>query len=140
MAFEYRSGTRIPILVPLDNSSAAIVVGDAITISGANDGYFKEVDGLGEAIFGIAMQDQSSPSADGDLYVQVDVSTESIYEVPPDSGSVTAALAGNTMDCGANARTVDINGSSTDDILCVKADVTNNKLYVRLLLNSYTGV
>ncbi len=139
MAFEYRKGTRRIVKCPLDSSSAAIVVGDAITISGATDGYFKEVDASGEAVFGIATTKVASPDADGGAFVMVDVSEDSVYEVPPDTGTVTQALAGNSADCGANARSVNIDASSTDDIEIIEVDTTNNKIYVSLR-RSLTGV
>lgn len=132
MAFEYRKGERMLIPLPLDSTSADIEVGDAITAAGATSGYFKEVDGAAEAVVGIAASKVSSPSADGGAEVLVDVSRQSVYEVGPDSGSVTVALNMKTADVGADARTVDINGSLTDDIEIIEADTVNNKMLVRL--------
>lgn len=139
MAFEYRKGPREIVKCLLDSVSAAIVVGDAITITGASDGYFKEVDAAAEAVTGIAVSASASPSADGDLYVMVDISTLSVYRAPPDTGSVTQAIAGNSADCGADARSVDIDGSTTNDIIILEADVTGNTVLVRLA-PTYTGV
>jgi hypothetical protein len=134
MAFEYRKGQRMKMLLPLDSVSADIVIGVGITAAGATGGYFKEVDGLGEALVGISCNIVASPSADGGAYVLVDVSEDSVYEVGPDAGSVTAVLAMSTADVGADGLTVNIDGSATDDIAILTADATNNKMHVRLKL------
>ena len=139
MAFEYRKGERKIVKCLLDSTSAAIVVGDAITIADATAGYFKEVDGAAEAVTGIATSASDSPAADGDLFVMVDISTLSMYQAPPDTGSVTQAIAGRSADCGADARSVDINGSTTDDIIIAEADVDGNTVLVRLA-PTFTGV
>jgi len=139
VAFEYRKGERKIVKCLLDSTSAAIVVGDAITVTDATPGYFKEVDAASEAVSGIATSASSSPSADGDLFVMVDISPLSIYEVPPDAGSVTQALAGASADCGANARSVSITASSTDDIIILEALVAENLILVRLA-PTFTGV
>ena len=139
MAFEYRKGERKLVKCLLDDTSAAILVGDAITISGANAGYFKEVDAAAEAVTGIAASESASPSVDGDLFVMVDISPLSVYRAPPDTGSVTQAIAGRSADVGADARSVDINGSTTDDIIILEADVTGNTVLVRLN-PTFTGV
>ncbi len=139
MAFEYRKGERLLVTLPLDSTSADIEVGDAITASGATSGYFKEVDAAAEAVVGIAVSKVSSPSADGGAEVKVDISRQSVYEVGPDAGSVTVALNMKSADVGADARSVDIDGSTTDDIEIIEADTVNNKILVRLN-QSLTGV
>lgn len=132
MAFEYRKGTRQLVKLPLDSTSADIEVGDAITAAGATSGYFKEVDAAAEAVVAIAYSKVFSPTADGGAFVLADVSRESVYEVVPDAGTVTQALAMKTADVGANARSVDINGSTTDDIEILEVDTVNNKMLVRI--------
>ena len=139
MSFEFRKGERKIVKCLLDSTSAAILVGDAITITNATAGYFKEVDASGEAITGIATSESASPAADGDLFVMVDISPLSMYEVPPDAGSVTQALAGRTADCGADARSVDIDASATDDIVIAEVDVDANTMLIRLN-PTFTGV
>jgi len=140
MAFEYRDGRRVPRMVKLTSGSAAIVTGDALTITDADDGYFKEVDATTEVPQCIAMQDQSSPTASGDLSVLADFSLESTYEVGPDSGSITQAIAGNTADCGADARTLDINGTAVDCFHILSVDVSANKAIVMLRTPALVGV
>jgi len=131
MSFEYRRGVRNPTLVPLDSTSADIEVGDAITMSGGTTGYAKEVDAAAEAVIGFAMQAVSSPSADGEASVLVDVSKDSVYEVGPDAGSVTQALNFTALDVGADARSVDIDGTTTADLLVVQCEVDDNKIYIK---------
>jgi len=142
MGFEYRKGVRRLIKAPLDSTSADILVGDAITASGATSGYFKEVDAAAEGVLGIAASKVTMVAAgsDGDQFVLVDVSPDSVFEVGPDAGSVTQALAGKTMDVGADARSVDIDASTTDDVYCLEADVDNNKLIIQIRNTSYTGI
>jgi hypothetical protein len=130
--FDYLKGDRMLIPVPLDSVSAATVVGLAITASGATVGYFKEVDAVNEAVVGIAVEIVASPSTDGGASVLIDISESSVYLVAPDAGSVTAALAMSTADVGANGLSVDINGSTTDDIEILTVDVAANTMLVRL--------
>jgi|TARA_R110002020_G_scaffold312241_1_gene527750 hypothetical protein len=132
MAFEYRRGPRILIELPLDSTSANITPGMAITAAGATDGYFKEVDAAAENVLGIAVNKVTSPASDGGAMVKLDVSTLSIYEVGPDAGSMAVTINQNTCDVGADAKSIDINGSSTDDILILVVDTDTNKALVRL--------
>lgn len=141
MAFEYRSGRRILQLMPLDKDSADTVAGLALTEAGATAGYVKEVDAAAEAVVGIAVSVVAVTGAsDGDHSVLVDVSTESIYEVGPDAGSIAQSINNNTLDVGATGLTIDIDGSSTDDIEVVRVDVTANKAWVRIKRSALGGV
>ena len=138
--FEFRKGAARDIQpCKLDSTSAAIVVGDMITVADATTGFFKEVDTAAEAVYGVATTASASPSADGGATVMVDVSPNSTYECSPDAGTVTEALVGKSMDCGADAKTADINGSTTDDLVCRQVDIPNNRLWVQLK-PTFTGV
>ncbi len=137
MAFKYREGRRNLRKLPLAATSAAIEAGDAITASGATSGFFKEVDASGEAVVGIAASKVDSPGADGDLFVMCDISPESVYEVPPDSGSVAVTLRLKTADVGADARSVNIDASVLSDILITEIDSDANTMLVQL---NYAGV
>lgn len=138
MAFEYRSGPRDIRPAPLDSTTAALTPGTAVTLATA--GYFKEVDGSGEAVAGICVSTTASPSADGGLSALVDFSPLSVYEVGPDAGSVTAGLAMLTADVGADGVSVNIDASATDDILILSADPVANTMHVRILQTSASGV
>lgn len=134
MAFKYRKGERQPMRWPLDGSSASIVVGQAITMSGATAGYFKEVDGSGETVMGIAMENVTvaAGASDGDHTVLVDVSEASVYEVPPDTGSVAVTIVSDTCDVGADGLTINIDASATDDIVVIGVDLNTNTAFVQL--------
>jgi hypothetical protein len=140
MAFEYRKGPKTLTKLPLDGDTAAIVPGRAITLTDATDGYFKGADASGEALSGIAHQTVASPSSDGDAFVLAYTDPSTIFEVPPDAGTVTQALAGNTCDVGADGLSINIDASSTDDILILEVDTVANTCLVRCLFNSHTGV
>lgn len=130
MSFEYRRGVRNPTLMPIESTSGDITVGDAITTTGATAGYVQKVDGAADVVIGFAMQTKAAGSADGDAKLLVDISKDAIYEVGPDAGTVTQALNLTSLDVGANAQSVDIDGTSTADLKVVQVDVANNKLYV----------
>jgi hypothetical protein len=133
MAFEFRSGTRHIIPMKLDADTDAItVIGTALTVTGATAGYVQNVDGSADVLVGFGTERSASPSADGDKSIPVDISESSIYEVPPDAGSVTQSLVGKTMDVGADGLTVNIDASSGDDLYCVKVDTVANTLFVQL--------
>ena len=140
MAFEYRSGKRNPVQFLLDSSTAAVTVGMAMTITDATGGYVKDVDVAAEAVMGIAMQAVSSPSADGDASVLIDISTSSIYEVPPNAGTLVITENYNTCDVGADGITIDHDGSSTDDIFILTVDLVTQTALVHLRRTSVTGV
>jgi len=130
MAFEYRRGPRILVELPLDSATANITPGMAITY-GAQDGYFKEVDAVAEQVLGISVNKVDSPSTHGGAMVKVDVSPLSVYEVGGDA-AMAVTLNGNSCDVGADAKTIDVNGSSTDDIFILVVDVDAQTALVRL--------
>jgi hypothetical protein len=138
LPYGYRKGVRQPVMLPLDSTSAAIAAspGIAITDSGATSTFFKEVDGSGERVVGFAMTAVASPAADGDLSVQVDISTASVYEFPPDAGTVDYSLVGKTCDIGADGVTINIDATADDSIRIVDVDVVNNTCFVQLRDNA----
>jgi len=138
-SFEYRRGRRELVLLPLDADTDAIEIGDAITDTGTDAGYFQNVDGTGDTVIGIAAQKVASPSSDGLLSCLVDVSKESVYEVPPDTGSVAITDVMNTCDVGADGRSVNINASSVDGIEVIGVDTVANTAFVRIA-PTYAGV
>jgi hypothetical protein len=140
LPYGYRKGIQQPVMLPLDSTSADITAtSTAITDSGATSTYFKEVDAAGERVVGWSISKVDSPSADGGAFVKVDISTTSIYEFPPDAGTVDYSLVGKTCDIGADGQSVDINGSSDDSLRIVDVDTTNNTCFVQLRDNG-TGV
>lgn len=139
MAFEYMYGPRKIIELPLDSTSADITVGLMLTAAGATDGYFKEVDGSGEAVTGVAVSKASSPATDGAATVKVDVSPASVYRVSPDTGTIAVTDAMNTADVGADGLTVNIDASATDDIQILSVDVDANTMAVSIV-PTFSGV
>lgn len=133
--YGYREGRRILVEKELDADTAAIAVGEILTVG--STGYVKRA-GAGETVYGIAAQASASPAADGDLSIMVDISEQSIYEYPPDGGSVTQALVGTTMDVGG-PQSINIDASVVDNVKCVRVDTDANTLFVQFSL-TYTGV
>ena len=132
--YGYRRGAQLFVELPLDSTSAAITAdATAITDTDATAGFFKEVDAAAERLVGWSASKVSSPSTDGDLSVKVDISAASVYEFPPDAGTVTYDLVGKTCDIGANGQSIDINGSTSDDVRIVDVDTTANTCFVQLL-------
>jgi len=137
-SFEYRRGRRELVLLPLAAATDAIEIGDAITEE-STAGYFQNVDGTGDTVIGIAAQKVASPSSDGLLSCLVDVSKESVYEVPPDTGTVAVTIVMNTCDVGADGRSVNIDASSVDGIEVIGVDTVANTAFVRIA-PTYAGV
>lgn len=131
MAFEWVRGERTLIELPLDASTAALVQGQVITEDDATAGYFKEVDALAESCRGVVVNKVASPATDGDKSVVVDVSRHSVYRVSPDAGSVALTDQMETCDIGADGLTINIDGSTTDDIEILNVDTGANVAYVR---------
>ena len=118
MAFEYRRGPRVLIELPLDSTSANITPGMAITATNTTDGYFKQVDAAAENVLGIAVNKVTSPASHGGAMVKLDVSTLSVYEVGPDTGSFVITQTQNSCDVGADGVSIKPDGSSTSDPHC----------------------
>lgn len=113
----------------VDSSTSAITAGDFVSIATA--GYIKQA-AAGELPVGVAHESVASPSADGDAEILIDISTDTVYRRSPDAGTVTQALVWATMDVGG-ARTIDIDASNDDCILCVGVNTTDNTLDVSLV-------
>ena len=133
--YGYRKGRRMPIKALVDSTTADIEVGDLVTV--ATTGYVKQA-AAGETVRGVAMQKVASPSADGGASCLIDESPESVYEYPPDAGSVTQGLVGTSMDIGG-AQSIDIDASLIDNVLVRSADTDKNTLNVSFLF-AFTGV
>ena len=126
-AYGYRHGPRVIVPLPVDSSTSDITAGDILAWGTA--GYVQQAAAGGAVIAGVAVESVASPSSDGDVTILVDVSPLSVYAYPPDSGSVTAGLAGTTMDIGG-VRSIDIDASVDDVVRVVQADVTNGVVFV----------
>ena len=139
MAFEYRSGMRMPARFGVDSGTAAITVGMALTITDAStDGYVKDCDAA-EAVLGIAMEAVASPTTSGDATVLVDISTESVYECPADTGTLLITEVYNTADVGSDGISVNRDASGIDDLFILTVDTVTNTALVQLRRTSVTG-
>ena len=138
--FDFVYGQRVLVRVPLDADSADIEVGTAITSSGADTGFYRNVDASGETTVGIAVEKVSSPSADGGATVLVDISEESYYRVNPDSGTAAETLRFKTCDIGADGRTANIDASATDNVKIHEVRTSDNALLVSIIVAAYVGV
>ena len=127
-AYGYRRGPRELVRYGLISTTADIVEGDMVKVSGTAPFITACAAGDG-AFLGFAAEGAASPSGNGDTSVLVDVSYQSVYAYPPDSGSIAAAQKGLTVDIGGT-RSIDIN-ASTDDVLMIKdVDVAANLVFV----------
>lgn len=131
--YGYISGCRRPKPVKVDSSSAAIVVGDMLTLATA--GYFKRA-AAGDNGLCVAMQASAVPSADGGYEILADWSKESVYAYPPASGSAVQGDVGKAFDLGGPQsvdRTASVDGLGGDGaVFCVGVDLTNNLMHVTL--------
>lgn len=133
--FGFRYGTQVPLRLPVDSSSSDIDANDMLTLGTA--GYVQKA-AADDTICGFAMEKMTAPSADGGRYVLVDISCETVYEYPPDAGTVTAALLTKTCDAGG-ARSVNIDATVDDCLQICQVDVDANTVYVRRI-NILVGV
>jgi hypothetical protein len=126
--YGYRRGQRNPVRVRLDASTSTVNVGDMLAKGTA--GYYQQV-AAGGIAEGVAMQYSTAPGSDGDKEILMDISQESVYEYPADTGTVTVALIGLMCDVGG-AQSVDID-ASTDDCLVIRdVDTVKNTLFVQI--------
>ena len=126
--YGYRYGPRQIINMKLDSSTAAVVAGDFMVMDTAG---YAAVAAAGELPIGVAAGDSASPGSDGDLSVLIDISPNSVYEFPPDAGTVTQGLVGTTMDIGG-AQSINIDASDDDIITVVEVDLIANTVLCKL--------
>ena len=131
----YVHGPQTIVRMRVDSSTTAISVGDFVVAATA--GYVKRAS-AGETPVGIAMEACAVPTADGDLAINVDVSRESVWEYPPDAGTVSQGLCNTTMDIGG-ANSINIDASSQDVIIVRSVNIAQNTLQVSLI-PTYAGV
>lgn len=130
MASTHRGGAQRLIEVGVAAASADIKVGEMITLS---SGYAARA-AAGDAVFGWAASDVTSPSADGGAIVKVDVSKVAFYELAIDTGSAAITHRGTTGDAGAysTGSTVDVTSTTNNDIRIVDVDLVANTFLVCL--------
>jgi hypothetical protein len=137
--FGYKYGDRVPVMLPLDSTSTAIVVGDMLTLATA--GYYKKL-AAGDIPYGVAMQQLDTadlPATDGLVSILADVSRTSVYRYPAGAGTLTVAMRGATCDT-YTSQAIDATASTDDQIEIVAVDTVNNAALVRLLIPAVGGV
>ena len=138
--YGHKYGERIPVVLPLDSSSTAILVNDPLTVATA--GYYKKA-ASGDVVYAVAMQQVDTadlPASDGLASILADVSPLSVYRYPVKSGgTLVVGMRGKTCDFGGS-QSIDVTASTNDDIHIVAADTVNNAALVRFLIPAIGGV
>lgn len=125
MLYGYREGERQLVSKPLDSSTATVVSGDIMTLGTAG---YHVVASAGNLPHGIAFEAATAPNADGGKSILVDTAVSALYEYPPDSGTVTAALVGTWVDVGG-AQSIAI-AATTDKVFYVERVDTNKNTVI----------
>jgi hypothetical protein len=134
--YGYRSGGLQLVEMKMDSATVAQVEpGDFVVAVTA--GYVGQ-GAAGDTPLGVAYSVGTDPSADGESTVLVNVARDAIYEYPPDTGTVTQALVGTTMDIGG-AQSINIDASADDIIIVVGVNTDRNTLFVKLI-PTFAGV
>jgi len=126
----YLCGTRIIADYPV-KSGTTIAQGDFVDLD--SSGYLQPCD-AGDIPFGVAVGAvPTAPTANGSLKCAVDTSSQSVYRVAPDAGTVALTLVGKKMDVGG-AQSANID-ASTDGCLFVRGvDTVANVVLISLIL------
>lgn len=133
LSYGYRYGRRQIVRLPVAASSV-ITAGDFVQ----NSSGYVAVAAAGTLPVGVAVQTVTGGSSAGDVFCEVDISLESTYAYPPDSGTATEALRHTTMDLGG-AQSIDIDASTDDCVAVVDVDTDNNLVLVQIV-RTFAGV
>jgi len=128
--YGYREGRRIPVPMKMDSSSSAIYVGDMLSLTAG--GYVKAA-AAGDKTIGVSMSNQATISADGDATILVDQSTDSVYEYPAGTGTLTQAMVGLTCDI-SGSQGLDVTASADDCIYIRRVDLDRATAFVSMIL------
>jgi hypothetical protein len=125
--YGYRRGPRNLVTLPV-KSGETFEVGDAVVLS---SGYLAKA-AAGGAVFGVATSGVlTAPSADAGAEATVDVSTDSLYEWPVGTGTITQAMTGKTCDV-SGSQGLDVTASADDCILIVVPNVAANSALIQI--------
>lgn len=132
-----KGSLRMVLRLPVAAASADISANDVLVYA---SGFVSKAAAGGTVIAGVAVTAATSPSTNGGVYVEVDVSEDTLYRFQPDTGNVTDAMRGTTMDLGG-AQSIDIDASAVDNVIVHDVDVANNDLTVSFKTKSaFPGV
>lgn len=125
--YGYRYGDRNLVSLPV-KASETWEAGDAVKLS---SGFLAKC-GAGDSVYAIAFDAvPTAPSANGDLSVLVDLSTDSVYEWPVGTGTISQAMQGQTCDI-SGSQGLDVTASADDCILIVKPNVSANTALIQI--------
>lgn len=79
----------------------------------------------GDTPCGVALDNSNQPTSDAGNKILVETSTMALFEYPADTGTITAALIGKTMDVGG-AQSINIDTSAQDCIYVTNVRLTES--------------
>ena len=118
---------RLPVA-----NTAAVHVGDMLKWDGA--GQYVTPATAGDIPCAVALEGCPIPTTDGDNFIAVNRNPASTFEYPADTGAVTLALRGTTMDTGG-AQSINIDASTDDCIVVDDVNLATQTLIVRILFD-----
>ena len=130
----YRYGARSIEPYPV-KASAVIKAGDFCDLD--SNGYLQPC-AAGDIATLVSVDTITGGSSDGDVICRADSSTESVYEYPPDSGTLTLALQLKTCDVGG-PQSIDPDAATDNALLIRRVDTSANTALVSLV-GVYSGV
>jgi hypothetical protein len=130
----YRYGMRSIEPYPV-KAAAVIKAGDFCKLDASGN---IEPCASGDTATLVSVDTITGGASDGDVSCRADSSTESVYEYPPDSGTLTLALQLKTCDVGG-PQSIDPDASADDGILIRKVDTNTNTAFISLA-GVYSGV
>lgn len=123
LSYGYVYGPQVLISVPVAAASADIVRGDMITIS---SGYAAQASAA-DALFGFCVDAATSPSANGDVSILVDISRDSVYRYPINTGSAAQTNLTNAAAADVGGpQSVDVTSPANNDIKIVAVETATN--------------
>ena len=135
MAYGIKTLVGDVVYLPVANT-AAVVVGDMLKWDGAGQ-YVTPVT-AGDLPCAVALEGCPVPTTDGDNFIACTRNPASTFEYPPDTGAVTLALRGKTMDTGGS-QSINIDASTDDCIVVDDVDIPNQTVIVRILFSLSDG-
>lgn len=127
--YGYRYGPQVLVRYPV-KASSTIDMFDAVVVDASGDVSAAAAGANIDTFCGWAIGEvTTAPTNDGDVSILVDVSTLSVYEIPPDAGTVTGALRYKTCDLGG-AQSANIDASADDCLLIQNVDTDANTCFV----------
>ena len=132
--YGYRYGARTMVSMPVAASEVFKDNGGKFISTRDTAGYVTVVGTDGDYISGWAETgDYTSDATAGQDWIDVDVSTDSVYYIPADA-TVTQAMVGLNMDItvSSNVQSAQTAASTDDLLICVGVDIPNQAVLVKI--------